>query len=107
MHFLASVVALFSALMLVSAIDERVLVKFNDSKGGVDYCKQWKCACVNYQPKDTSYEFAVSGAYCNPGDFQGRNPDSEAKVYCVFTNGKDTKTVNKHIAAATGGTLSS
>jgi hypothetical protein len=37
MHFLASVVALFSALMLVSAIDERVLVKFNDSKGGVDY----------------------------------------------------------------------
>jgi hypothetical protein len=37
MQFVATVIALFSALALVSAIDNRVLIKFNDSKGGVDY----------------------------------------------------------------------
>jgi len=37
MQFIATVVALFSALALVSAVDNRVLVTFNNTDGAVAY----------------------------------------------------------------------
>lgn len=71
--------ALFSATP-AKAADNRVLVNFTDYSSGAAFCNAWRCNCINYVPTDSSLSF--QGAYCNPGDYQGKNTNSVAKVFC-------------------------
>jgi hypothetical protein len=47
--------------------------------------KKWKCACVNYEPKNPDLVFQA--VYCLPGDARGGAPETTAEVFCRFTDG--------------------
>ncbi|KAF8309164.1 hypothetical protein DL93DRAFT_2100226 [Clavulina sp. PMI_390] len=67
-----------------SAVDFRILVKFNPRHyhSGDAFCTKWLSACRSYTPKDTSLYYI--GSLCHPGDYQGKNNHTEALVTCVF-----------------------
>ncbi|KDN50419.1 hypothetical protein K437DRAFT_255137 [Tilletiaria anomala UBC 951] len=114
MNFFTSTLAVINLALLVSAapnkseealtkrVDNRQLVSFQGGDGAA-FCKAWKCACVNYEPTNTALYFQAT--YCQPGDFSGKNTNTEARVYCTFTDGTTQTQVVKHIAAETGATL--
>lgn len=88
MHFSTSAFAVSGTALLAmlaaapkgaQAVDDRELIK-HASQNGQDFCNAWRCACVNYKPQDTSLYFKYT--FCQPGDYQGKNTDTEALAYC-------------------------
>lgn len=46
--------------------------------------------------------FTDKSDYCQPGDFQGKHTETEARVFCIYHNDQGDKSVIKHIAKETG-----
>ncbi|CAO1630158.1 unnamed protein product [Sympodiomycopsis kandeliae] len=90
--------------VLQKRADLRQLFKY---PGGnpTDACNKWRCACINYVPKDQTLHFV--GAVCEPGDYQGQNMDTEVKAACAFGRDGDRvpTSINKHTAATVGWTF--
>ncbi|PWN30747.1 hypothetical protein BDZ90DRAFT_229745 [Jaminaea rosea] len=104
---LVAVGVVSAAPELQKRYDERQVYTFANSgaKTAAEACDKWRCACVNYVPKDSSLRFGYT--LCRPGDTSGKNMDTEVQAYCTFV--KDGQrapvNVNKHTAANSGLTL--
>ncbi|KAF8342189.1 uncharacterized protein EI90DRAFT_3116127 [Cantharellus anzutake] len=79
-----ALVGLIAVPQPAAAYDFRVLVKWNHSqyKTGDEFCTAWKAACRSFKPKQAGFFFL--GAVCEPGDYKGKHPNTEAKVTCIF-----------------------
>ncbi|EIN06482.1 hypothetical protein PUNSTDRAFT_127252 [Punctularia strigosozonata HHB-11173 SS5] len=93
--------ATFALLSCAQAIDLRELYTFPGGNG-LTFCKAWKCACINYTPSDSTLSFQA--AYCHPGDYQGKNNNTEALAYCSFTAGTAPVAFSDTIASELGAT---
>ncbi|KAE8260364.1 hypothetical protein A4X09_0g6718 [Tilletia walkeri] len=98
MRFILAAATILGLASAAAAIDARVLVGFPT------FCDRWNSACKAYKPTDPGLVFR--GTLCEPGDYQGKSMDSEARVFCSFvqkTSPNGTATyVNKHIATQVG-----
>ncbi|KAK0526005.1 hypothetical protein OC834_004961 [Tilletia horrida] len=102
MRYALAVATVLGLASVAIAIDNRQLIKFENN------CDRWNAACKAYQPKDKSLTFAYT--LCEPGDYHGQDPDTEAKVYCTFAKKGQEKNgpftlVNRHVAASIGATF--
>ncbi|KAK0539849.1 hypothetical protein OC835_000944 [Tilletia horrida] len=112
MRYALAVATVLGLASIAIAIDNRQLIKFENN------CDRWNAACLMinvpalhskaYQPKDKSLTFAYT--LCEPGDYHGQDPDTEAKVYCTFAKKGQEKNgpftlVNRHVAASIGATF--
>ncbi|KAF7348530.1 Glycoside hydrolase family 81 protein [Mycena venus] len=103
MRFTIFASALFAAVGLVHAADDRLLFTIPAGDSMDKFTADFTDACTNWQPAlDQGLTFVE--ALVEPGDFSGKNADTEAKIVCSFTDGTTIETFTNDVAASLGAT---
>ncbi|KAJ7931208.1 hypothetical protein B0H13DRAFT_1959440 [Mycena leptocephala] len=93
---------LLASLGLVRARDDRLLYTIPAGDSMDTFTADFETACSTWPPAIaaglTFLDFLVE-----PGDFSGKNADTEARIVCAWTNGTIT-TFTEDVAASLGAT---
>ncbi|KAJ7067499.1 hypothetical protein C8F01DRAFT_1079586 [Mycena amicta] len=102
---LALIVA--SVVGAAQAFDFRELYTLPSGLDMVSFTVEFGNACATWAPA-LSAGLTFEGFNVEPGDFRGLNPDTEAKIDCVFTVGGDVhqpQPFTDGVATSLGATL--
>ncbi|KAJ7225130.1 hypothetical protein B0H12DRAFT_1149520 [Mycena haematopus] len=99
--FAASVV--FAAIGLVRATDDRLLYEIPAGDTIAEFTVDWTTTCSTWPPA-IAEGLTFSEAYINAGDYQGKNKDTEALIFCAWTDGTTYPTFTTEVAASLGAT---
>ncbi|KAJ7061503.1 hypothetical protein C8F01DRAFT_1137606 [Mycena amicta] len=104
MHFTALVSFLVVAAGFVRAADDRLLYKIPAGDTIDQFTSDFNTACSTWQPAiDQGLTFVE--ALVEPGDFSGKNADTEAKIVCAWENSNDViTTFTEDVATSLGAT---
>ncbi|KAJ6557571.1 hypothetical protein B0H19DRAFT_1148121 [Mycena capillaripes] len=94
---------LFAALGLVRAIDNRLLYAIPAGDSIDTFTSDFDAACASWAPAAAA-GLTFAEALVEPGDFSGKNADTEAKIFCTWTDGTTSTTFTKDVAASLGAT---
>ncbi|KAJ6452501.1 hypothetical protein C8R45DRAFT_1223533 [Mycena sanguinolenta] len=104
MHFTtAFTTVLFAAVGLVRAVDNRLLYEIPAGDDMATFTADWTAACSTWAPA-AAQGLTFNEAFINPGDFQGKNADTEALIFCSWTDGTTFTTFTTDVAASLGAT---
>ncbi|KAF7340526.1 hypothetical protein MSAN_02124100 [Mycena sanguinolenta] len=99
MHLAVLASTVFAAVGLVKATDYYQLWTIPAGSNMAQFDTAFHNACINWAPGEaaglTPWQIRVL-----PGDFQGNNPDTEALIYCLWTD-VDDEVVDFTVAVAT------
>ncbi|KAJ7698647.1 hypothetical protein B0H17DRAFT_1196747 [Mycena rosella] len=102
MRFAVLLPFLCAGLGLVRARDDRLLYTIPAGDSIDTFTSDFDDACATWAPAvNAGLTFVES--LVEPGDFSGKNPDTEARIVCSFTNGTIT-TFTTDVAASLGAT---
>ncbi|KAJ6481974.1 hypothetical protein C8R45DRAFT_1132662 [Mycena sanguinolenta] len=121
MRYHTAFVAILSAAVgLVRAVDDRLLYQIpaGDTMATftAEYAHIFNARHVHQSPSIQLEEHLLHlaaaiaqgltspEAFINPGDFQGKNADTEALIFCAWTNGTTFPTFTTEVAASLGAT---
>ncbi|KAJ6557563.1 hypothetical protein B0H19DRAFT_1376274 [Mycena capillaripes] len=94
---------LFAALGLVRAADDRLLYAIPAGDTIETFTSDFTAVCRSWQPAVAAGLTFVE-ALVEPGDFSGKNADTEAKIFCAWTDGTTTTLFTEDVAASLGAT---
>ncbi|KAF7351960.1 Glycoside hydrolase family 81 protein [Mycena venus] len=103
MRFAVFASALFAAVGLVQAVDHRLLYIIPAGDTIDKFTADFTNACTNWQPA-LEQGLTFVEALVEPGDFSGKNADTEAKIICGFTDGTNFPVFTTDVAASLGAT---
>ncbi|KAK7059689.1 glycoside hydrolase family 81 protein [Favolaschia claudopus] len=94
---------LFAVVGLVSAVDNRLLYQFPAGDTLETFSADFEAACSTWQPAiDQGLTYART--LIEPGDWQGKNADTQAKIICSWTDGTNFPPFTVDVAASLGAT---
>ncbi|KAJ7182946.1 hypothetical protein C8R43DRAFT_1101177 [Mycena crocata] len=103
MHFAVLAPFLCAAFGLVRAVDDRLLYQIPAGETIDTFTSDFETTCTSWAPAiDAGLTF--SNFLVQPGDFQGKNADTEAKIVCAWTDGTTITTFTEDVAAELGAT---
>ncbi|KAJ7935903.1 hypothetical protein B0H13DRAFT_1854015 [Mycena leptocephala] len=103
MRFTALIPLVLSAVGLVHAIDRRLLYAIPAGDTMDSFTSDFDEACATWPPAiDAGLTFAE--AFLQPGDFGGNHSDTEAKIFCLWTDGTTFTEFTTAVADSLGAT---
>ncbi|KAJ7484435.1 hypothetical protein FB451DRAFT_84850 [Mycena latifolia] len=103
MRFAVLLPFLCAGLGLVHAVDDRLLYTIPAGDTIDTFTSDFDDACTTWAPAVyaglTFVDFLVE-----PGDFSGKNADTEARIVCAWTDGTTITTFTTDVAASLGAT---
>ncbi|KAJ7150993.1 hypothetical protein C8R43DRAFT_1005855 [Mycena crocata] len=103
MRFAAIAPFLFAAIGLVRARDDRLLYTIPVGDTIATFTSDFQAAC-NTWPAAVNAGLNFVSDLVQPGDFQGKNADTEAKIVCSWADGTTITTFTTDVAASLGAT---
>ncbi|KAJ7894244.1 hypothetical protein B0H14DRAFT_3125649 [Mycena olivaceomarginata] len=103
MQFALSAAFLLAAVGLVHAVDDRLLYTIPAGDTMQTFTSDFTDACSTWPPAVNAGMTFVE-ALVEPGDFSGKNADTEAKIICGWTDGTTFPTFTEDVAASLGAT---
>ncbi|KAJ7673574.1 hypothetical protein B0H17DRAFT_1334993 [Mycena rosella] len=88
---------------LVHAIDARLLYKIPAGDNMDTFTTDFDNACATWPPA-VAAGFTFGSFLVEPGDFRGKNADTEAKIVCAWTNGQNLELFTTDVASSLGAT---
>jgi hypothetical protein len=103
MKLIASLSCVLALALSVVARDDRLLVTHADD---ANFCATWQAACTEATPAKA----VTLSKICQPGDYQGKNTNTVAKVTCSIGNPnveRQLTILTQYVASVVGATTSS
>ncbi|KAK7046887.1 glycoside hydrolase family 81 protein [Favolaschia claudopus] len=96
---------IFAAVGVVRAADDRLLYTIPAGDSMDQFTADFQALCSTWHPAIHGNSLTFLQALVEPGDFQGNNADTEAKIVCswIDPDGK-VSTFTKDVAASLGAT---
>ncbi|KAK7059611.1 hypothetical protein R3P38DRAFT_2836826 [Favolaschia claudopus] len=87
MRFATLTTSIFFAMVgLVSARDDRLLFTIPAGESMDQFSTDFQSTCSTWYPAENGDSYTFLDALVEPGDFQGKNADTEAKLVCAWTD---------------------
>ncbi|KAF8172953.1 hypothetical protein K438DRAFT_1772384 [Mycena galopus ATCC 62051] len=103
MRFVAFASVLFAAVGIVHAVDDRLLYEIPAGDTMATFTADWTSTCSTWPPA-VAQGLTFSEAFLEPGDYSGQHADTEALIFCAWTNGATFPTFTTEVAASLGAT---
>ncbi|KAJ7098308.1 hypothetical protein C8R44DRAFT_811311 [Mycena epipterygia] len=103
MRFAVLLPFLCAGLGLVHAADDRLLYTIPAADSIDTFTSDFTAACSSWQPA-VAAGLTFVDSLVEPGDFQGKHADTEARIVCAWTNGTTITTFTTDVAASLGAT---
>ncbi|AAW41072.1 hypothetical protein CNBA5500 [Cryptococcus deneoformans B-3501A] len=100
-----ALIALLSTTSLVLATDYRLLVNKPSCQTIDQFRFNFETLCPVFETSNTT-EYK-GGLYFYPGDYQGQNADTQARVFCTYVNSTDNVvySVTSELVTSLGGSI--
>ncbi|KAJ7512868.1 hypothetical protein B0H11DRAFT_1898133 [Mycena galericulata] len=106
MRFAALIPFLCAGLGLVRAADDRLLYTIPAGDTIDTFTSDFDTTCSTWPPAIAAGLTFVE-SLVEPGDFSGKNADTEARIVCAWTDGTTITTFTTDVAASLGATPAS